>query len=181
MWVLSWIKALVAFATISVPKFIYAVLSYSMTLTVNARPLLRKWGMSLTSSCALAKLLVICTAIRRCCCCSQLLDPVPLSEQIHTTQRATPGQGRRARVAPRREHPGTAPSVPQLLGRVSSGSARVWVLGEASQSSNSDHSADAPLTQASRFSTNSLGTCKLGASLRATPFPLTRTRVSTAS
>ncbi len=44
MWVLSWIKALVAFATISVPKFIYAVLSYSMTLTVNARSLLCNLG-----------------------------------------------------------------------------------------------------------------------------------------
>ncbi|KAI0778777.1 patatin-domain-containing protein [Trametes elegans] len=35
VWLLSWVKALVAFATISVPKFIYAVLSYSMTLTLN--------------------------------------------------------------------------------------------------------------------------------------------------
>ncbi|KAI8990604.1 patatin-domain-containing protein [Trametes punicea] len=35
LWMLSWVKALVAFATISVPKFIYSVLSYSMTLTLN--------------------------------------------------------------------------------------------------------------------------------------------------
>ncbi|KAI0783411.1 patatin-domain-containing protein [Abortiporus biennis] len=35
LWLLSWTKALIAFATISVPKFIYAVLSYSMTLTLN--------------------------------------------------------------------------------------------------------------------------------------------------
>ncbi|CAL1694396.1 unnamed protein product [Somion occarium] len=35
LWLLSWAKALVAFATISIPKFIYAVLSYSMTLTLN--------------------------------------------------------------------------------------------------------------------------------------------------
>ncbi|KAH9849264.1 patatin-domain-containing protein [Lenzites betulinus] len=35
LWILSWIKWLVAFATISVPRFIYAVLSYSMTLTLN--------------------------------------------------------------------------------------------------------------------------------------------------
>ncbi|KAI0673740.1 patatin-domain-containing protein [Trametes maxima] len=35
LWILSWIKLLVAFSTISIPKFIYAVLSYSMTLTLN--------------------------------------------------------------------------------------------------------------------------------------------------
>ncbi|OBZ78912.1 Lysophospholipase NTE1 [Grifola frondosa] len=35
LWMLSWIKSLIAFATISVPKLIYAVLSYSMTLTLN--------------------------------------------------------------------------------------------------------------------------------------------------
>ncbi|KAI0360965.1 patatin-domain-containing protein [Trametes cingulata] len=35
LWILSWVKSLVAFATISVPKFIYAILSYSMTLTLN--------------------------------------------------------------------------------------------------------------------------------------------------
>ncbi|KAM5535816.1 hypothetical protein V8D89_010434, partial [Ganoderma adspersum] len=35
LWLLSWVKALVAFATISLPKFIYSVLSYSMTLTLN--------------------------------------------------------------------------------------------------------------------------------------------------
>ena len=39
VWLLSWVKALVAFVTISVPKFIYAVLSYSMTLTVMLNPL----------------------------------------------------------------------------------------------------------------------------------------------
>ncbi|KAI0828902.1 patatin-domain-containing protein [Trametes gibbosa] len=35
LWILSWIKSLVAFVTISIPRFIYAVLSYSMTLTLN--------------------------------------------------------------------------------------------------------------------------------------------------
>ncbi|KAF8640732.1 hypothetical protein AX17_000383 [Amanita inopinata Kibby_2008] len=35
LWLLSWMKSLVAFATITVPKYIYAVLSYSMTLTLN--------------------------------------------------------------------------------------------------------------------------------------------------
>ncbi|CCM03650.1 uncharacterized protein FIBRA_05794 [Fibroporia radiculosa] len=35
VWVLSWIKSLVAFATITIPTWIYAVLSYSMTLTLN--------------------------------------------------------------------------------------------------------------------------------------------------
>ncbi|RDB28383.1 Lysophospholipase NTE1 [Hypsizygus marmoreus] len=35
LWVLSWTRALVAFATITIPRFIYAVLSYSMTLTLS--------------------------------------------------------------------------------------------------------------------------------------------------
>ncbi|TFK56806.1 patatin-domain-containing protein [Heliocybe sulcata] len=35
LWLLSWVKALVAFATITVPTLIYSVLSYSMTLTLN--------------------------------------------------------------------------------------------------------------------------------------------------
>ncbi|EGN93174.1 hypothetical protein SERLA73DRAFT_172324 [Serpula lacrymans var. lacrymans S7.3] len=35
LWLLSWVKALIAFATITVPRFIYFVLSYSMTLTLN--------------------------------------------------------------------------------------------------------------------------------------------------
>ncbi|KAF9451397.1 patatin-domain-containing protein [Macrolepiota fuliginosa MF-IS2] len=35
LWLLSWVKLLIAFATISVPRFIYAVLSYSMTLTLD--------------------------------------------------------------------------------------------------------------------------------------------------
>ncbi len=38
VWLLSWFKALVAFATITVPRFIYSVLSYSMTLTVRHNP-----------------------------------------------------------------------------------------------------------------------------------------------
>ncbi|KAF9055952.1 hypothetical protein BJ165DRAFT_1429740 [Panaeolus papilionaceus] len=35
LWLLSWTKSLVAFITISIPKFIYSVLSYSMTLTLG--------------------------------------------------------------------------------------------------------------------------------------------------
>ena len=35
VWLLSLVKSLIAFSTISVPRFIYAVLSYSMTLTVR--------------------------------------------------------------------------------------------------------------------------------------------------
>ena len=35
MWLLSWAKSVVAFVTISVPWFIYAVLSYSLTFTVG--------------------------------------------------------------------------------------------------------------------------------------------------
>ncbi|SJL06088.1 related to Lysophospholipase NTE1 [Armillaria ostoyae] len=35
LWLLSWVKALVAFSTITVPRLIYAILSYSMTLTLN--------------------------------------------------------------------------------------------------------------------------------------------------
>lgn len=35
VWMLSWVKSLITFATISVPRSIYCVLSYSMTLTVS--------------------------------------------------------------------------------------------------------------------------------------------------
>ncbi|KAF8899205.1 hypothetical protein BD779DRAFT_1607721 [Infundibulicybe gibba] len=35
LWLLSWTKSLVAFATITIPRLIYSVLSYSMTLTLN--------------------------------------------------------------------------------------------------------------------------------------------------
>ncbi|KAF9469736.1 hypothetical protein BDZ94DRAFT_1243142 [Collybia nuda] len=35
LWLLSWTRALVAFATITIPRYIYAILSYSMTLTLN--------------------------------------------------------------------------------------------------------------------------------------------------
>lgn len=35
VYLLSWAKALVAFATITLPTWIYAALSYSMTLTVR--------------------------------------------------------------------------------------------------------------------------------------------------
>lgn len=36
---LSWVKALVAFVTITVPTLIYSILSYSMTLTVRSLPM----------------------------------------------------------------------------------------------------------------------------------------------
>ncbi|KAJ6623144.1 hypothetical protein B0H10DRAFT_1873583 [Mycena sp. CBHHK59/15] len=35
LWALSWVKAVIAFVTITFPRYIYAVLSYSMTLTLN--------------------------------------------------------------------------------------------------------------------------------------------------
>ncbi|KAJ7597324.1 hypothetical protein C8J56DRAFT_919757 [Mycena floridula] len=35
LWLLSWAKLLVAFATITVPRLVYSLLSYSMTLTLN--------------------------------------------------------------------------------------------------------------------------------------------------
>lgn len=36
VWALSWAKWLIAFATITIPRLIYLVLSYSMTLTVSS-------------------------------------------------------------------------------------------------------------------------------------------------
>lgn len=38
VWLLRWFKSLVAFVTISIPRLIYSVLSYSMTLTVGSGP-----------------------------------------------------------------------------------------------------------------------------------------------
>ncbi|CCO29959.1 hypothetical protein BN14_03983 [Rhizoctonia solani AG-1 IB] len=40
VWTLAWTKTLVAFVTIKIPIFIYAVLSYSLTLTLNFNSLL---------------------------------------------------------------------------------------------------------------------------------------------
>ncbi|CAE6401744.1 unnamed protein product [Rhizoctonia solani] len=40
VWTLAWAKTLVAFVTIKIPIFIYAVLSYSLTLTLNFNTLL---------------------------------------------------------------------------------------------------------------------------------------------
>ncbi|CAE7220765.1 unnamed protein product [Rhizoctonia solani] len=40
VWTLAWAKTLVAFVTIKIPIFIYAVLSYSLTLTINFYTLL---------------------------------------------------------------------------------------------------------------------------------------------
>lgn len=37
VWMLSWARSLIAFATITVPRLIYFVLSWSMTLTVGQR------------------------------------------------------------------------------------------------------------------------------------------------
>ncbi|KAL5534044.1 hypothetical protein ACEPAG_504 [Sanghuangporus baumii] len=35
LWLLSWAKSLIAFSTISIPRFVYAILSYSLTFTLN--------------------------------------------------------------------------------------------------------------------------------------------------
>ncbi|KAJ6541870.1 hypothetical protein B0H19DRAFT_1175019 [Mycena capillaripes] len=35
LWALSWVKWLIGFSTITIPTYIYAILSYSMTLTLN--------------------------------------------------------------------------------------------------------------------------------------------------
>ncbi|KAF8131666.1 hypothetical protein EV363DRAFT_1296435 [Boletus edulis] len=41
LWMLSWVKSLITFVTISVPRLIYFVLSYSMTLTLKEPPLVK--------------------------------------------------------------------------------------------------------------------------------------------
>ena len=49
VWLLSWARVLIAFATISVPRFIYAVLSYSLTFTVSGSMDGMLWEPTLTS------------------------------------------------------------------------------------------------------------------------------------
>ncbi|KAF8326402.1 uncharacterized protein EI90DRAFT_3146562 [Cantharellus anzutake] len=39
VWILAWARTLVAFATISVPRFVYSILSYSLTLRLDFRSL----------------------------------------------------------------------------------------------------------------------------------------------
>ncbi|KAF8963847.1 hypothetical protein BDZ97DRAFT_1818202 [Flammula alnicola] len=46
LWLLSWTKSLVAFVTITIPRLIYAVLSYSMTLTLGF------WNFALLFTCS---------------------------------------------------------------------------------------------------------------------------------
>ncbi|KAK7686677.1 hypothetical protein QCA50_010277 [Cerrena zonata] len=50
LWLLSWTKALVAFVTITIPRLIYSILSYSMTLTLNF------WSFAIMFGCSLVAL-----------------------------------------------------------------------------------------------------------------------------
>jgi hypothetical protein len=81
VWLLSWAKALIAFVTISVPRFIYFILSYSMTLTVNIHEsyTTNRTPTPNTSICAV-KFLVLCDNFCSFCCHVQLLASLPLSQ-----------------------------------------------------------------------------------------------------
>ncbi|KAJ7508598.1 hypothetical protein B0H11DRAFT_2304937, partial [Mycena galericulata] len=50
LWALSWVKWLIAFATITIPTKIYSILSYSMTLTLNF------WSFAVIFVCSLVAL-----------------------------------------------------------------------------------------------------------------------------
>ncbi|KAG8862931.1 phosphatidylcholine and lysophosphatidylcholine phospholipase [Tulasnella sp. 330] len=49
-WVLSWIKTTVAFITITIPVWIYAILSYTLTLRLNFVTLVTLFGLSLSAA-----------------------------------------------------------------------------------------------------------------------------------
>lgn len=82
VWLLSWAKSLVAFVTISLPRFIYAALSYSLTFTVRfVMP--PRLILLLIAKFIQAKLLVVRRDIRASCSRPQLFHTFPLFECIY--------------------------------------------------------------------------------------------------
>ena len=102
VWLLKWFKSLVAFITISIPRMIYSILSYSMTLTVSFIP--TEFPPSRLEP-HTAQFLVLCNNVCARCGGIQLLASIPLSERILRVSRTSSREVRRTRVAPRRQHP----------------------------------------------------------------------------
>lgn len=102
VWLLSWVKFAVAFVTITIPRLVYATLSYSLTLTV--RKTYHSFFIQSTDTelYRLAQLLVL----RNSACCwrnrTQLLDPSPVLECVRSSQGTTSQEGECARATPRR-------------------------------------------------------------------------------
>jgi hypothetical protein len=91
VWLLSWVKALVAFATITVPRLIYFILSYSLTLTVRST-LSSSWSPLNRYHALPAQLLVLRDALRALGDRPQLLDTISVSERLRTMEGAAIGQ-----------------------------------------------------------------------------------------
>ena len=64
----------------------------------------------------------------------ELLDTLPILEQVHPVEGATFGEGRRAGTPSRREHARNDASIPQLSRRISPSCARFRISGEAGTS-----------------------------------------------
>ena len=63
VWLLTWIKSAVAFITISIPRLIYAILSYSFTLTVGNLPSVRMFTHTPQLNFYTLALLFLCSVI----------------------------------------------------------------------------------------------------------------------
>ena len=88
---LSWVKSFITFVTISVPRLIYFVLSYSMTLTVSISFIIY-WSNSDLP--LLAELLVLCVPLRCISSRFELLDSLAVSQYLFTAQRTAARQTR---------------------------------------------------------------------------------------
>lgn len=84
VWLLSWTKVLVGFATITLPRFIYGVLSYSMTLTVRSTVLSSPPSYLKRT---LARILELCNTLRLLCNRPELLDPLQIPQRLHAIER----------------------------------------------------------------------------------------------
>jgi hypothetical protein len=100
VWLLKWFKSLVAFVTISIPRLIYSILSYSMTLTVGC--VLTKSATRNLQPC-IAQLLVFRNNVRPRCSGIQLLASIPLPQRVLRVPRTSPRQIGRTGTAPRRQ------------------------------------------------------------------------------
>lgn len=109
VWLLKWFKSLIAFVTISIPRLIYSILSYSMTLTVSYLPI---ESVTHVLRLCIAQFLVFRDNVRTRCCGIQLLAPIPLPQHILRVPRTSPRQIGRTGTTPRRQQPRSTDDVP---------------------------------------------------------------------
>jgi len=103
VWLLSWIRSFAAFVTITMPRFVYAILSYSMTLTVGPQYNLGLCWFDCFAP-LLARFLEFCRYLFPISYCTELLHPVSVSEWLYTIEGASIGEAGRKWTASGCEH-----------------------------------------------------------------------------